>query len=176
MASSIEADVAAADAFWVDSPKALSGPPPEFGDSKFYREGAYAREAIWPIADSLGIVTGGQLRFVVRPGLGKGPSVSVIFNRQAIARLDFVQPHACETNPLWGADLGLPARVCGSHFHDWRHNRANVLSLEQWELPCREPLPPQVRRFDQAFPWLAARINLILTPDQRNFDIPMELL
>ena len=154
----------------------VSGPAPEFGVSTFNRDGQYEREAIWPIADSLGIVTTGQLRFVVRPGLQLGPSISVVFNRQAIARLDFVPPQECEPNPLWAAQLGLSARVCGPHFHSWEHNRRHVLEHERWELPCREALPVQVRRFEQAFPWLADKMNLVLTPDQRKFDVPAELV
>jgi hypothetical protein len=164
VASSIAADVAAADSFWADNPKTLAGPPPEFGVSSFYRDGEYAREAVWPIADSLGIVTAAQLRFVVRPGLQLGPSVSVIFNRQAIARLDFVPPQECESNPIWAEPLGLPAMVCGPHFHGWEYNRPNVLSRERLALPCRESLPVQIRRFEQAF------------PDQRSFDVPAELV
>lgn len=48
--------------------------------------------------------------------------------------------------------------------------------LEKWELPCREPLPAQIRRFEQAFPWLADRMNLKLTAEQRTFDIPRQLV
>lgn len=176
MAGSFVDDVAAVDNFWLDTPKTLSGPPPEFGVSTFYRDGAYNREAVWPIADSLGIVTAAQLRFVVRPGLQLGPSMSVIFNRQAIARLDFVPAQECEPNPLWAARLGLPPTVCGPHFHSWAHNREHVWTHEKWELPCREPLAPQIRRFEQAFPWLADQMNLVLTPEQRSFDIPQELV
>jgi hypothetical protein len=165
---------------WVDAflaeKKTLSGPAPEFGVSAFHREGQYEREAIWPIADSLGIVTTGQLRFAVRPGLKLGPSISVIFNRQAIARLDFVPPDECELNPLWADQLGLPSRVCGPHFHSLEHNRSHVLKHERWELQCREPLPAQVRRFEQAFPWLADKVNLALTPEQRTFDVPVDLV
>jgi hypothetical protein len=176
VASTIAADVAAVDAFWAEPQKQLSGAPPEFGDSKFYREGGYGREATWPIADSHGIVTTGQLRFVVRPGLSLGPSISVIFNRQAIVRLDFVPMEECESNPTWAASLGLPPQVCGPHFHTWEHNRPYILRRERWELPCREALPVQVRRFEQAFPWLADKMNLVLTPEQRRFDVPQELV
>jgi hypothetical protein len=176
LANNIAADVAAVDAFWADSPKQLSGAPPEFGATNFHRDGAYARAAIWPIADSLGIVGPGQLRFVVRPGLRLGPSISVIFRGQAVARLDFVPPEECESNPMWAATLGLQPRVCGPHFHSWEHNRQYVIRDERWELPCREALPPQVRRFEQALPWLAASMNLVLTPEQRAFDVPTELV
>ena len=168
--------MAAVDAFLKDSPKALSGRPPEFGASPFHRKGEYEREATWPIADSLGIVGTGQIRVVVRPGLYLGPSISVIFNRQAITRLDFVPANECESNPLWAAALGLPPRVCGPHIHTWEHNRNHVLTHEDWELPCREPLPPQIRRFEQAFAWLTDRMNLVLTPEQRSFELPTELL
>jgi hypothetical protein len=41
-----------------------------------------------------------------------------------------------------------------------------------WELPCRRPLAPQIRKLPQAIPWLAERINLTLNPDQRGFDVP----
>jgi hypothetical protein len=176
VAGDIAGDVAAVDAFLADSPKQLSGPPPEFGAAAFHRRGDYEWNAVWPIADSLGVVTTGQLRFAVRPGLLLGPSISVIFDRQAVARLDIVPAQECETNPLWAATVGLPPRVCGPHFHSWEHNRDHVLATEEWELPCREPLPPQVRKFDQAFPWLAVRINLVLTPDQRRFEPPSRLV
>lgn len=174
--NNIEADVAAVDAFLADSPKSLAGPPPEFGLSPFHRSGVYEWRANWPIADSAGVIGLGTLRFVVRPGLALGPSISVIFNRQAVARLDFVPSDECENNPLWAGSIGLPPRVCGPHFHAWEYNRQHVLSDEEWELPCRESLPPQVRKFDQAFPWLAARINLVLSPEQRGFEPPSQLL
>ena len=162
--------------FWRIPPKHLFGPPPEFGAATFHRRDDYEWTAVWPIADSLGVVTTGQLRFVVRPGLSLGPSISVIFDREAVARLDIVPPQECESNPLWAAAMGLPPRVCGPHFHTWEHNRDHVLATEEWQLPCREPLPPQVRKFDQAFPWLAARINLVLTPEQRGFEPPARLV
>lgn len=174
----IGAEVAAADAFWADGPKSLTGAPPEFGVSTFHRNGRYERTATWPIADSSGIVGSGQLRFVCRPGTELGPSISVVFNRQALARLDLVPATECENNPLWAAPLGLPPRVCGPHFHGWEHNRGHVISVGNWEddLPAREALPVQVRRFEQAFAWFAARINLELTPEQRGFQIPLELV
>ena len=132
VASEIAADVAAVDAFLADGPKSLAGPPPEFGVGLFHRQGVYEWRANWPIADSLGVVGPASLRFVIRPGLALGPSISLIFNRQAVARLNFVPTQECESNPLWAAMLGLPARVCGPHFHSWEHNRAHVLTVKEW--------------------------------------------
>lgn len=154
--------------------KHLSGPPPEFGATVFHRHGRYETAAIWPVADRHGIVTSGQIRFVLRDHVER--SVSLIFAGQAITRLDLVAPDICEPNPDWARSFGLPGIVCGHHCHSWDHNRDHVLSQPTWDLPCREPLPPQVRRFDQAWPWLAQKINLVLTREQREFELPADLL
>jgi hypothetical protein len=50
--------------------------------------------ANWPIADSVGVVGSGTLRFVIRPGLSLGPSISVIIN-----------------NPPWTGYIGLSPKV-----------------------------------------------------------------
>lgn len=168
-------DVAAVDQF-LSSQKHLYGAPPEFGRSNFQRKGKHEWQASWPIADSLGMVTSAQLRFVARPGIPERHSVSVIYNGQCVTRLDFAPSDECESNPVWAKDFGLPAVVCGPHMHSWEHNRAHVLVMRLWELPCRLPLQPQIRRFAQAFPWLAAEINIMLTPEQRDFSLPAELI
>jgi hypothetical protein len=112
VANDIAADVSAVDAFWSDSPKSLAGPPPEFGVALFHREGSYEWRANWPIADSAGIVGPAALRFVVRPGTELGPSISVIFNRQAVARLDFVPAQECGADRKVKIDpLTAPERV-----------------------------------------------------------------
>lgn len=169
------AELAAVDAFFADR-KTLYGDPPEFGPTKFHRKGLPEWNAVWPIADSLGIMTGGQLRFVTRPGLERGPTIAVILNQRCVARLDLAPADECETNPLWAQNLNLPARVCGVHYHGWEHNRAHVEWSGEWELPCRMPLPPQIRRFEQAFPWFADRINLEFGNEQRTFELPSRLI
>jgi hypothetical protein len=49
VAGTIDADVAAADAFWADAPKQLSGPPPEFGVSTFNRRGNMSEKRYGPL-------------------------------------------------------------------------------------------------------------------------------
>lgn len=163
-------EVEAVDRF-LAAEKRLYGEMPEFGATRFHRRGHFEHQAVWPIADQLGVVSSGHLRVIARPGSDL-TSISLIFNSQCISRIDFVPLTECESNPLWAASHQLPPRVCGPHFHDWETNREHVLNNELWELPCRMGLPPQIRRFSQAFPWLAARVNLVLTPDQRAFDLP----
>jgi hypothetical protein len=163
------------DRFLADE-KRLYGAPPEVGPTKFHRKGQQEWSAVWPIEDKLGVVTSGQLRFVIRAGSDQRPTIAVIFKGQCVSRLDFVPIAECEANPPWAEAIGVPASVCGPHWHPWVRNRSHVRDQERWDLPCREPLPVQIRRFDQAFPWLAAQINLVLTPDQRTFELPRSLL
>jgi hypothetical protein len=167
-------EVEAVDRFLADE-KRLNGSPPEFGPSHFGRRGdLHETVAVWPVEDARGIVAGGEICLIWRP-VGNF-SVSLIFRSRAVARLDFTAPNECKSNPIWARTLGLPAQVCGPHIHDWRHNRDHILAQAMWDIPCREPLPPQIRRFEQAWPWLADRLNLVLTPDQRLFELPRKLI
>jgi len=157
----------------VAASKALIGPPPEFGPTNFSRHGNYENCASWALADDLGIATGAELIFVARP---RGEhSVSLIWRQRKVCRLDIISYEECESNPYFARDMNLPHRVCGPHFHAWEHNRAPILAQDEWELPCRAPLPPQIRRFAQAWPWLADRVNIVLTSEERMFELPAVL-
>jgi hypothetical protein len=169
------AEIAEIDLF-LSQPKWLDGPHPDWTDSRFFRRGHPEYQAIWPIADDLGIVGKGQLRFAFRPWNRERPSISVIYGQRVVSRLDFDEVSVCKFNPPWAESLGLPPRVCGNHIHKWEDNRAHVLAQEIWELPCRAPLPPQVRKIDQGLGWLADYANIRLAPDQYGFDVPQGVL
>ena len=161
-------DVRAVDAFLAEE-KFLQGPYPP------WIPGTYADEfmAIWLIEDSLGIARG-QLRFSLRPSRIAAPSVSVIFRNNPIWRLDLEEPDVCKTNPLWAEAVRAEPRVCGSHCHEWHDNRQHILAQPIWELPCRRAIQPQIKKLQQAIPWLADQIKLTLTPDQRGFGVPSQ--
>ncbi|THD43880.1 MAG: hypothetical protein E7774_11895 [Bradyrhizobium sp.] len=154
--------------------KRLSGAAPEFGPTNFNRRGRYENCARWPLVDDIGVANGAEFLFVARAA-GEH-SISVLWRQRPIYRLDIVGREECKPNPHFSQGLGLPSRVCGPHVHTWENNRAHVLSQTVWDLPCREPLPPQVRRFDQAWLWLAGRLNVVLTSEERVFQLPMALI
>lgn len=131
---------------------------------------------MWSIKDDLGIIGKGQVRFAFRPLDRHCPSISLIYGQRSIVRVDLENPEACEFNPSWAAGYGLPPRVCGSHVHRWEDNRDHVASQDEWGLPCRFPLPPQVRKIDQGLGWLAEYANITLDSDQHGFDIPQGIL
>ena len=155
--------------------KHLYGEPPEFGPAHVSRKGVLS-EAVWPIADSEGIISTGQIR--IMPRIGSCFTISVIFAGQCITRLDFVAMTDCESNPPWAYSMGLPATVCGPHLHSWVNNRQEILRIQSatWTMPLRVPLPVQIRKFSQALPWLAAHLKLMLTAEQRLFELPTDLV
>lgn len=169
----IKSQIELADKFMAE-PKLLSGDPPEFGPMKDGRHGL-TRTANWPVSSLDGVVRTGRLQVKYAPSQ-KAFIIALIFRDECVTRIDFVEMAICHSNPLWSARLGLPSDVCGPHFHQWELNRGNILHQETWSLEARVPLQPQIRRFDQAFAWMADQINLNLTAEQRVFNIPQELV
>ena len=170
------ADVEAVSRFFAER-KTLFESPPEFGLKRTDQRNS-PWEARWPIVDSAGSSTGGaHLRITLSPASDRPLSISVIFLKNCIYRIDFVAHSICHHNPHWAAALGggITPMVCGPHVHPWEENRRHVETQDEWQLPCRIALPPQIQRFDQAFPWLADRVNIILEPRHRSFELPRDL-
>jgi hypothetical protein len=161
-------EVAVVDAFLLE-PKRLRGDQPLWTQSEHRVREIHAT---WAVEDSLGIERA-ELRFRCHSISRQYPSVSLIFRSKAIWRVDIVPAEECKYNPLWARKLDLPATVCGPHGHEWPDNRDHLLREgATWDIPCRRPLPTNVRRLDQVIPWLAERLGLELRPDQRGFNVP----
>jgi hypothetical protein len=173
--ASRQKEVDAVDRFLV-AQKTLYGAPPDFGPKRHEATKKQYWEAIWPIQVAGGSVGAGHLRILVGPTAEASMSLVITFQNNAVYRLDFDAADKCESNPLFAKAIGLPPRVCGPHVHVWERNRAHVLSQMQWSLPCREPLSLRVRKFNQALPWLADQVNLLLTPEQRGYEFPVHLI
>lgn len=161
-----EADLRAVDSFLADAEKHLDGVQPEW---RISARNDY--EIQWPIIEGSGLLRS-SLRFRVPIDDLDYPTVSVVFRNEMITRFDKVRPTVCEPNPLAAHKLGLPARVCGPHFHKWSDNRAYVESTGEWKLPLRRPIPDPITRLQQMFLWFADEIQLTLTHEQRMIDTP----
>ncbi|WP_420331659.1 hypothetical protein [Oceanicaulis alexandrii] len=148
-------------------PKSLSGSPPIWADGSRSHE----LQASWPIVDNLGAIRA-NLRFKLPRDRFHAPTVQIIFEQIPICRLDVEPDGPCKDNPVWAAKLGLPAVVCGSHFHSWENNRDHIVRSGEWKLPAREPIEPSLKRPRQMLPWICDRTNILLEPDQRGFDMP----
>lgn len=130
--------------------------------------------AQWPIETADGVLTEGtMLRFA---GPSDNPaclSVSLFYRNHRIQAVDLVPGGICKRNPPdAGLRHGLPAEVCGSHFHEWKHNRHLALSVGPGRLNYRAPTPSALTRLPHALSALAQAVNLTLTPEQASFDVP----
>lgn len=147
--------------------KFLEGAPPQWTQAPRVHE----IQAIWNVLEESGAARA-HLRFRLSPASRREPSISVIFRNNPIWRLDIKPDDVCEGNPFGADALGLPPEVCGTHSHTWHGNRGYVLDSTIWDLPARRKVHAQVRRLPQALAFMAAELNIELTPEQRLFDIP----
>lgn len=161
-------EVAAIEAFLAGS-KTLDGETPHWDKSNFPGELA----GRWPILDELGIGRA-HLRFRVSESDPSAPSISLIFGGGSIWRIDLVPSGKCEPNPPDGYRMGLPPRVCGSHFHSWHDNKDYLTENGLGSMPYRRALQPQIRRLEQLVPWFCEQVNISITADQRGFNVPLQ--
>jgi hypothetical protein len=129
--------------------------------------------AEWPIIDSEGVLREGtRLVFVCKTEDVNRLSISVLLRGNRVYGVDLVPSHECKLNGPRAERLGLPARVCGSHFHEWADNRDMALASGLGHMPHRRPTPALLTRLPHALLALAQAINLTLTPEQASFDVP----
>ncbi|MFH5926150.1 hypothetical protein [Roseomonas xinghualingensis] len=124
----------------------------------------------WSIIDGSG-VRRSRLQFRYHALRPECPTISLLFQDNLVCRVDFVSPEECKFNPPWARRLGCPATVCGPHEHSWDDNQEHLQRGGPWELPCRRPIPPNLRRLNQVLPWLAEKVNLTLPEGWREFDV-----
>lgn len=160
------------DRYLADKNKELDGHQPEWAHAAGYGEFQLA----WPIIERSTGITRSQLRFRIPEGSYHFPSISLIYRSELISRLDRKPPEDCEPNPPYAGNLGLPARVCGTHLHKWSDNRQHVANSGRWELPVRRPISDHMTRLDQMFFWFCDHIGVRIQQDNRHLFLPEKSL
>lgn len=91
---------------------------------------------------------------------------------QPIWRIDFEPPDKGHTNPLDRSRFLGEGLVYGPHYHSWPDNRhiATKAMLPK-ELGCARTLPPQIRRWEQAFRWFCGETGITL-PSGAMLELP----
>jgi hypothetical protein len=129
--------------------------------------------AEWPILDEDGVaLEATRLVFSCKAEETSRLSVSVLLRGNRVFGVDLVPNSVCKMNGPRAQRLGLPSRVCGSHFHEWADNRDHALATRVGEMPHRRPTPKALSRLPHALMALAQAINLSLTTEQASFDVP----
>ncbi|MFN7389256.1 hypothetical protein [Brevundimonas sp.] len=169
--SSRQFDVQEVDDF-LAAPKSVSDGLPHWAESHI--PGRWT--ASWPIQDADGIFEeGNRLIFTGKRDDPTQLSVSLLFRNSRVQAVDLAPATVCKLNPPDAGDrFGLPSEICGSHFHEWRHNRHVALELGLGRLPYRCPTPKLLTRLPHALSAIAQAINLTLTAEQASFDVPSQ--
>lgn len=167
MTAARDTDLAAIDGFLAERKRLLGSAPPWEASLR-----PKELQAIWLVEDALGIVRG-QFRFRCGRDKRVSPSVTLLWRGNPIWRIDIEEPLKREHNPHWAYTVGCPPFVDGSHGHEWADNREHLRAMPpEWDIPCRRPIPTNIRKLDSCLAWFAGRINLELGSDQRGFDVP----
>lgn len=119
----------------------------------------------WGILDPLQAQQG-ELVFTINAGLTK-PSITAVFRKQPIYRVDIVPPGECKWNDYGARELGLPARVCGPHTHPWPENRVFIAENGFGHLPYRKPADVADTLFIRALEIASNDLNIHVAPAQR---------
>jgi hypothetical protein len=119
----------------------------------------------WGVLDKLEVQQA-ELIFTINAGLTK-PSITAVFRKQPIYRVDIVPQDECKWNDYGALTLGLPARVCGPHTHPWPENRAFVAENGFGHLPFRKPVEVADVLFIRALEVAAMDLNIHVEPVQR---------
>jgi hypothetical protein len=82
---------------------------------------------------------------------------------RCIWRIDFVDKVDGHTNPPGSPAFLDEPTVKGPHYHAWEDNRhlARKTSIPK-RLDCARSLPPQTRKWEQAYRWFCQQTNILL--------------
>lgn len=119
----------------------------------------------WGILDHLQVQQA-ELVFEINASLTR-PSITALFRRQPIYRVDIVPTDECKWNDYGARSLGLPPRICGPHSHPWPENRAFVVEHGFGQLPYRKPVDVADTLFIRALEVAAKDLNIHIDPAQR---------
>jgi hypothetical protein len=161
-----DAEVAEVDAFLAEY-KTLTGFPPEW-TQQFGRDW----QVRWGIENSIGVQVG-ELCLGLNEKFER-PSVSALYQRRLIYRLDVVPAEECKPNDFGARAYDLPPWVCGPHTHPWPENKEYVRLKGFGTLPFRKPIEGTAVTIDHAIAIAASDLGIDVRGDQRECPLPRQ--
>lgn len=161
-----DAEVAEVDAFLAEY-KTLDDLPPEWTQQ-------YGREwqVRWGITNSIGVQVG-ELCLSLNEKLER-PSISALYQRNLIYRLDIVPASECKPNDFGARHHGLAPLVCGPHTHPWPANKEYVRLNGFGRLPYRKPIEGTAVTIDHAIAIAASDLGIDVKGHQRECPLPRQ--
>ncbi len=106
----------------------------------------------------------------------KHASIVCTHRQRMIYRLCIAPLTECKPNHHNAWEQNLPHEVCGPHVHGWPENRAYVMVNGFDQLPVRRAINGLVETIKDAVGWAATDLNILIAPDQRDFNYPVQEL
>lgn len=150
--------------------KCLVGPQPVWRPSGR----ADQLDARWPIEEATN-VSRAHLAFRYNRISTNEPSVSLIYERKKVCRVDVKPSDEYDGNPPQARRFGLPAKVFGTHIHRWEHNREYVLEClppDEWEIPIKEPISQATQMLGHLLAMICTQCAIDFSPEQRDLNPP----
>lgn len=164
---SLQDQVSAASSFVSDPGKLLDGHQPHW----IYARGYMDWQLTWPILQADGS-TRSHVKLRVKPAERERSSVSLIFRRQPLARLDLAPADECKPNHPAALEYGLPPRVCGVHLHSWEFNHPIITKTGDWQLPVREPISGGIQSLETMLRWMCTRYQITIADHTGGLEMP----
>ena len=146
------------------------------GSHPIWRENGRADQldAKWVIEET-GNVSNAHLAFRYNRVSTEQPSVSLIYKRKKVCRVDVKPQDESDGNPMQAAKFDLPPRVFGTHVHLWKYNREYVLDClppNEWEIPIKSEISQSAQQLGHILALICSECNIQFTPEQRDLNPP----
>lgn len=131
-------------------------------------------DAKWVVEEDNGL-SRGYLAFRVNRVSTNEPSVTLVFQRRPICRIDIKPLDDSDGNPPQARALGLPPQVSGPHIHRWAHNKMyvqNSLPPDEWDIPIKEEISPSTQTLGHILAMICGECRITFTPEQRDTYLP----
>lgn len=150
--------------------KSLSGPQPVWRPNGRPDQ----LDAKWPIEEEGGVYRA-HLAFRYNRVSTNQPSVSLVYERKKVCRVDVKPTDEYDGNPPQARRFGLPAKVFGTHIHRWEHNREYVLEClppDEWDIPIKEEISQTTQMLGHILALICTNCDIDFTPEQRDLNPP----
>jgi hypothetical protein len=128
----------------------------------------------WVIEENEGI-SRAYLSFRLNRVSTAEPSVSLIFKKKPVCRVDIKSAEESDGNPIQAHKFGLPGQVYGPHIHRWDYNREYVLQAlppDEWQIPIKEEISPSTQTLGHILAMICSQCKIDFSPEQRHVTLP----
>lgn len=151
-----ELRIATIDQYLQNEAKVLDGFQPHWT----YHPGYKDHQISWQILEEDSGLIRSRLQLRMPEQNSQFCSISLLYQGNAVCRIDLDSTDVCKQNPVWAARQNLPPLVCGPHIHTWGDNKGYILDNGVWDIPARRGINQKIDGIEDMFFWFCEHINV----------------